>query len=334
MGHMKSCAIISGNVAMHFHRLMLLMIVMLLLIVESQSKYMSRFSSQKIRVGTLQLKTRAYNRTITRNEIRQSSTSYVPLCVDGRVTVVISNDNRNHRGLKLNSYSDVMQSEVTCKGDPPPTCRENTSPPQSCRELNSVCPCERDTSKIAAGWGAFHRMMAETLPRCKAAGNDPHRDLQTDPFRFLLIGLGGGVLPMHALAHCPRGTQFETVELDPQVVNAAKEFLGYRLIEGVNTVEVNDCALAIEKRLKQTVKYDVVLVDAFGPEGVPETCQGSKFIQGIKGVLRPGSGRAMQHADHLTGQYRTMLSEYKDVFGAQKTDGFVSFGGSVIMADV
>jgi len=249
-------------------------------------------------------------------------------CADGGVTVVISHE--NHRYLQLSRLTSVKQSEVVCIGKPPQACFKSSTPPQSCQSAKGLCPCERDTSEIKGGFIYMQRMMSETLPLCKAARNDPKRDLKTDPFRFLLIGLGGGVLPMHALANCPPGTRFETVEIDPRVVHAATEFFGYQLIEGINTVEVNDCAVGVEKRTKQEVKYDVVFVDAFTPdEEVPESCKTDKFIHNVRDILRPGSGRLMQHVSMT--ELNTMLSTYEDTFGSKKTDRFSSFGGSVVV---
>lgn len=283
-------------------------------------------TSSKAKPGAFHL------RSNTRNGTLQGGVPHHKVCVydpsaGSTITVVISDD--NVRGFS--AKTDILQTEIKCKGQPPPACLEASDQGQPCAKVKGLCPCERDTSEIASNFDYMNRMMDESIPLCKAAAADPVRDLKTDPFRFLLIGLGGGTMPMYALARCPAGTQFESVELDPRVVNAATDFLGYKVIDGINTAEINDCAVAVEKRVNGTAKYDVVLVDAFQEEWVPPTCLYSKFKRGIKNILRPG-GRVLQHI--YFPQYDSALGEYRTIFGDNKTKGFASLGGNVIMADV
>ena len=48
-----------------------------------------------------------------------------------------------------------------------------------------------------------------------------------EPRRILVVGLGGGALPSFLRVHYPDAA-IDAVEIDPQVVEVAKDFFGFR----------------------------------------------------------------------------------------------------------
>lgn len=157
-------------------------------------------------------------------------------------------------------------------------------------------------------------MMNEVQPMCNARGGKDN-----SPVQILLIGLGGGSLPMHALSKCPKGTTIDAVEYDPRVIDASVNFFGLRINNSTLTVENNDGGEAVQERVRKGSKYDVVLVDAFQSAGhVPDSCRNAAFIDGVRRILRP-HGRVVQHI--WSPQYETSIKVYRKVYGQDNVRG-------------
>src|SRR5437899_11184923 len=86
-----------------------------------------------------------------------------------------------------------------------------------------------------------------------------------EPRRMLVVGLGGGSLPMFLRAHYPAAT-IDVAEIDPGVVDIAKRFLGFVEDEGMRA-HVGDGRQFIEDA--RQADYDLIFLDAFGSTDVP-----------------------------------------------------------------
>lgn len=233
----------------------------------------------------------------------------MPFCVfggegnfNGTVQVFVSKDNT--RSLAFGSDDIGTQTQTKCAGETPSSClgaRANKlADVQSCELLS--CPCDPDMSSLEFVY--MKKMMATTMPMCQEGSGN---------FNSLLIGLGGAALPEYMLKHCPTGTQVDSVEFDPRVIQAATEFFGLHLAPGINEVENNDGGAAVQKRAEQEKKYDVVLVDCFERSGhVPDSCRDKAFAQNIHKILRPG-GKFIQQV--WGSQLDSTLATYQGVFG-------------------
>lgn len=236
----------------------------------------------------------------------------------GHVEVFVGHD--NVRSLAFDGDDLGTQTMVKCKGDLPQTCAgprpvaKSLNDTQACDWLS--CPCEAETSSLQFSY--MTDMMNEVVPMCEIAGEDPMRESK-GPFRILLIGLGGGALPMYTLNHCPKETSFESVEYDPRVIDTATNFFGLALAKGRNSVEANDGGKAIQDRVQRGEKYDVVMVDAFGPGGkVPPSCRDQAFITGAKSILKPG-GKVIQQI--WSPEYEKVIEDYKKAYGEDRVKG-------------
>ena len=87
---------------------------------------------------------------------------------------------------------------------------------------------------------------------------------QARPERVCVIGLGGGRIPL-VLHHYLPDTRIECVELDPVVVQVAARFFGLEWDDRLRVVR-QDGRDYLAGRPRQ-VKYDLLLIDAFGPGG-------------------------------------------------------------------
>src|SRR5437879_5997040 len=103
-----------------------------------------------------------------------------------------------------------------------------------------------------------------------------------EPRRILVIGLGGGSLPMFLRAHYPAAT-IDVAEIDPEVLDVAKRFFGFVEDEGIRA-HVADGRQFIEKT--PPGDYDIIFLDAFGAREVPRHLTTREFLRITRTPLR------------------------------------------------
>jgi spermidine synthase len=131
------------------------------------------------------------------------------------------------------------------------------------------------------------------------------------PRRILVVGLGGGTLPSFLRKHYPEA-EIDAVEIDPVVVEVARQFLGFREDPRMRA-HVADGRRFVEAARPRS--YDLVFLDAFGAERVPPHLATREFLQSVRRALAPG-GVAI---GNVWGRRRNplhdaMLRTYQDVF--------------------
>ena len=115
-----------------------------------------------------------------------------------------------------------------------------------------------------------------------------------EPKRIAMIGLGGGSLARFCHRHLPR-TDLTVVEINPHVVALRDRFAvppdGARF-----RVVLDDGARFVAST---TDRYDVLLVDAFDAERMPEMLGTRRFYDDCADVLKPGGLAVVNlHAAH------------------------------------
>jgi spermidine synthase len=101
--------------------------------------------------------------------------------------------------------------------------------------------------------------------------------LTPNPNRALMIGLGGGTYTTLLRRHFPN-LHIDAVEIDPVVVEVAKTFFGVREDERFK-IHVADGAIFV--RETQSI-YDLVFIDAYSGEGIPQALSGPSFFDAVK----------------------------------------------------
>jgi spermidine synthase len=109
--------------------------------------------------------------------------------------------------------------------------------------------------------------------------------LNPTPQRILVIGLGGGTLPM-ALREILPVAIIDAVEIDPAVVKVAREYFNFRSDPKLN-VHTDDGRVFVKKMLRTGEKYDLVMLDAFDDEYIPEHLLTKEFLLEVKDLLTP-----------------------------------------------
>lgn len=136
--------------------------------------------------------------------------------------------------------------------------------------------------------------------------------LPAESRRFLVVGLGGGTLPMFLRKHYPDAT-IDAVDIDPEVVSVARQFFGFRE-DDLMKAHVADGRRFIEQARQP---YDVIFLDAFGADSIPEQLTTQEFLQAVRRAVAPGGvvvGNVW--ARGANPLYDSMVRTYQEVFDA------------------
>lgn len=148
------------------------------------------------------------------------------------------------------------------------------------------------------------------------------------PKKVLVIGLGGGTLPT-ALARILPQTSIDVVEIDPAVTQVAKRYFGFR--DGGNvTVHEVDGRVFVKRAARAGRKYDLLMLDAFDHEYIPEHLLTREFLTEVRSLLGPGSVLAANTFSQ-SRLYDHESTTYAAVFG---TFYQLKYGNRVILARI
>lgn len=106
------------------------------------------------------------------------------------------------------------------------------------------------------------------------------------PARVLMIGLGGASIP-RALQALDPSMRIDVVELDPAVVRVAASHFGFDR-DARTHVYVEDGRAFVERQQRAGVLYDLVLLDAFDVDYIPEHLLTVEFLRSVQTILVPG----------------------------------------------
>jgi spermidine synthase len=131
-----------------------------------------------------------------------------------------------------------------------------------------------------------------------------------DPERLLIVGLGGGSLPMFLHRHYP-GATIDVVDIDPMVVEVARDYFGFREDARLRA-HVQDGRTFIEECREP---YDLILLDAFGSDSIPRHLTTREFLEAVRRALTPG-GMAVANlwSRGSNPLYDSMVRTYEVVF--------------------
>jgi spermidine synthase len=134
-----------------------------------------------------------------------------------------------------------------------------------------------------------------------------------DPKRVLLIGLGGGTLPS-ALRRILPEAQIDVVELDPAVTRVARKYFGF--VDGpLMPVTEVDGRVYVKRAGREGKQYDVILLDAFDHEYIPEHLLTREFLAEVKTLLAP-RGVLVANTFSSSRLYDHESTTYASVFGS------------------
>ncbi len=102
--------------------------------------------------------------------------------------------------------------------------------------------------------------------------------------KVLLLGLGLGSVPQITEELFGRRLVYTAVEYDEAVAGLAEDYLLYRLGSSITTVVADANAYVAQCR----ERFDLILVDVFVDDQIPEAFNTVRFAVRLKKLLRPG----------------------------------------------
>jgi spermidine synthase len=104
-----------------------------------------------------------------------------------------------------------------------------------------------------------------------------------EPKRILVIGLGGGAMPMFLRTLYPRA-RVDAVDIDRKVVEVAREWFAFKVDEQLRA-HVADGRKFVEG---SEGGYDLIFLDAYGKSSIPRHLATAEFLTAVRGKLAPG----------------------------------------------
>ncbi|MFT5521609.1 MAG: spermidine synthase [Enterobacterales bacterium] len=136
--------------------------------------------------------------------------------------------------------------------------------------------------------------------------------MQPNPKSILIVGLGGGTLPMSFEKVYPN-TKIDTVEIDISVLNVAKQWFDYTESDNQNTHTI-DGRVFVKRQLRRNKQYDLVILDAFNGDYIPEHLMTEEFLNEIKQSLN-SEGLLIANTFSRNKLYHNESVTYQKVFG-------------------
>jgi spermidine synthase len=135
-----------------------------------------------------------------------------------------------------------------------------------------------------------------------------------EPKEILIIGLGGGTLPRALLKVLPQA-RMEIVEIDPAVIKVAQAYFAFVPSERAKPIQ-SDGRVYVKRALREQRRYDMIMLDAFDHEYIPEHLLTREFLQEVKGLLAPNgvlianTFSSSRLYDHESATYASVFPEF------------------------
>ena len=141
--------------------------------------------------------------------------------------------------------------------------------------------------------------------------------LTPEPQHVLVIGLGGGTLPLtleRVLAHA----DIDTVEVDPAVIIVAQRYFGFHTDDRLHVIE-QDGRAYVRQAIRAGIHYDLIMLDAYDNQYIPEHLLTREFLNEVRTLLPPGgvvaantfSGSRLYSNESVT--YRAVFGEFYNI---------------------
>jgi spermidine synthase len=132
------------------------------------------------------------------------------------------------------------------------------------------------------------------------------------PQSVLIVGLGGGTLP-RALRQLLPDARIDVVEIDPAVVRVANRYFDFAASDKTHVIE-SDGRVYVKRALRTAQRYDLIMLDAFDHEYIPEHLLTREFLQEAQSLLSP-QGVLAANTFSSSRLYEHESATYAAVFG-------------------
>ncbi len=151
--------------------------------------------------------------------------------------------------------------------------------------------------------------------------------LQPKPKKILIIGLGGGTLSNVFYQLYPH-SEIINVELDEAVTKVARQYFGYFENEKISTAHQDGRIFVKRARLKKQ-QFDLIILDAFNGDYIPEHLLTKEFLTEIKailtdnGVLAANTFSTSQLYQHESATYHAVFGDFYNVRGDNRSNRII-----------
>jgi spermidine synthase len=133
-----------------------------------------------------------------------------------------------------------------------------------------------------------------------------------DPERILIVGLGGGTLPTALRELFPEAT-IDVVEIDPAVKLVAETYFDFQESEKLQVI-LQDARVFTKRALARGDTYDLVMLDAFNGDYIPEHLMTEEYLEETRSLLTP-DGVVAANTFSISRLYDHESVTYQAVFG-------------------
>ncbi len=156
--------------------------------------------------------------------------------------------------------------------------------------------------------------------------------IDREPEDVLFVGLGAGAMPKYFYKYY-RNANIDVVELDPDVFEAAKEYLYFSEEEKMK-VHISDGRVFVKRTPK---KYDMIFLDAYKGDSIPFHLTTREFLKEVKQKLKKGGVVISNITAESKNQYfwsmiKTYLKEFPQlsVFRGEDSMNFIFVAPTII----
>jgi len=134
------------------------------------------------------------------------------------------------------------------------------------------------------------------------------------PRSILIVGLGGGTIPRTLERLLPQA-QIDVVEIDPAVIKVARDYFAFRESGRVRVYEA-DGRVFVKRALRENRRYDLIMLDAFDHEYIPEHLLTQEFLREVRslladdGVLAANTFSSSRLYDHESTTYASVFPDF------------------------
>lgn len=145
----------------------------------------------------------------------------------------------------------------------------------------------------------------------------------------LLLGLGLGSIPVILEQVHQRKCHYTAVEIDEAVVDLAERYILHELTSPIQTI-CADARVVVEQLPAE--HYDLICVDIFDDDTVPEAFEHPDFLQRIKSLLRPQGVLLFNRLAATAKDQHLSRTFYEGPFTAVFPDGdLIDVGGNYML---
>jgi len=132
------------------------------------------------------------------------------------------------------------------------------------------------------------------------------------PSTLLVIGLGGGILPMTFRRLLPMA-HITIVELDPDIAQAAMDHFNF-LEDSLMHVTLMDGRAFVQTAQQNHREYDLIILDAFDEVYIPKHMMSTEFLTEVKAITATG-GIVASNTFVRSAFYDQETENHHSVFG-------------------